>query len=616
MKWFYNMKIAAKLITGFIIVALIAGIVGVVGIINIQSINTTDTELYEVNTVPISELATVIEKYQRIRVSLRDLIIDKDTAALNNDLTKIKEFQDDMQAPLKSFGETIVSSDVRKEYDILEKAINEELVPYLEDIRNLVESNKNEEAHELTKTRGDEINTKIQDSFDALFKIKVEQAGEKSASNSSSAGTAIIMMLVCIFIGMVLAIGLGLFISNTISRPVKKMVDAADKLAVGDIDVHVAADTKDEIGSLMLSFSKMVENIRNQAFVVEKIAAGDLTVDITARSDKDLLGKKLGEMIDTNNEILRNINTASEQVATGAGQVASSSQMLSQGSTEQASAVEEITSSMTQVAAQTKQNAVNAGQANELATSAKENAVQGNIQMQEMVNAMAEINDSSANISKIIKVIDEIAFQTNILALNAAVEAARAGQHGKGFAVVAEEVRNLAARSANAAKETTEMIEGSIKKVEIGTKIANETANALDKIVTGVTKAAELVGDIATASNEQASGISQINAAIEQVAQVVQTNSATAEECAAASEELSGQADLLKESVMKFKLKKVKSSYSSNETISPDMMRMIEGIIEKKKSSNFENSSNGEEEAAAVSIKPRITLDDNEYGKY
>ena len=242
-------------------------------------------------------------------------------------------------------------------------------------------------------------------------------------------------------------------------------------------------------------------------------------------------------------------------MSSGAGLVSNSSIALSQGATEQASSVEQLTASIEEVAAQTTLNAQNAQTANDSARQVKENAVQGNEQMQEMLKAMDDINNSSASISKIIKVIDDIAFQTNILALNAAVEAARAGQHGLGFAVVAEEVRTLAAKSAQAAKETTELIEGSIKKVDIGTKIASETASALDKIVKEVAKTASLIETIAVATNEQAAAIEQINQGVMQVSTVVQSNAATSQESAAASEELSSQADQLREIVSTFKVR-------------------------------------------------------------
>ncbi|MGI6150531.1 MAG: methyl-accepting chemotaxis protein [Christensenellales bacterium] len=361
-----------------------------------------------------------------------------------------------------------------------------------------------------------------------------------------------------ILIGVLAAIAIGfvlMMLVTRITRPINDLVGVANKLAIGDVNVDVDVKSDDEIGKLMQSFGKMIDSIREQAQVTERIAAGDLTAEVTIRSDQDLLGKRLSEMIRMNNEVLSNINSASEQVAAGARQISDSSIALSQGATEQASAIEELTASIEEVSAQTKKNAENANHASRLAETAKENALKGNEQMREMLRAMKDINDSSTNISKIIKVIDEIAFQTNILALNAAVEAARAGQHGKGFAVVAEEVRNLAARSANAARETTEMIEGSISIVEEGTKIANGTAGALNKIVENVEEVANLVNDIAVASGEQATGIAQINQGLTQVSQVVQTNSATSEESAAASEELASQAALLQEQVKKFKLK-------------------------------------------------------------
>ena len=301
----------------------------------------------------------------------------------------------------------------------------------------------------------------------------------------------------------------------------------------------------------------IVEPIAELRSKLEKAAAGDLTAYVTGdyKGDHQLLKNALNDTLDSLNDILGQVATAAEQVASGSRQVSDSSQALSQGATEQASSLEEITASMTEMASQTKQNAENATQANQLATASRTSAEKGNQLMQEMVKAMADIDESSQSISKIIKAIDEIAFQTNLLALNAAVEAARAGVHGKGFAVVAEEVRNLAARSAKAAKETTEMIEGSIKKVNLGSDIAKKTAESLSDIVTGVGKVTDLVGEIAAASNEQAQGIGQVNQGLTQLDQVTQQNTSSAEESAAASEELSGQAGQLKQTITRFKLK-------------------------------------------------------------
>lgn len=579
MKWFMNMKISTKLLASFILVAIIAGIVGVVGIVNMKTIDKSDTELYENMTVPISEVANISIQFQRSRVNVRDMVISNDPAIVKANSDNIADRQADIAKNLEFFNKTILSTSMRGLYDDLVTK-NTAYVQQNAKVRALATQSKTAEAIVLMGETGSAgiAAKELQASIDSIITAKLDEAKLKSETNSKTANSGIVTMIIVIIVGALTAIGLGVFISSIISKPINELVKVAEKIADGDLDVDVEAKTTDEIGLLASAFKRMAENL---------------------------------------NEVMSNFDSASEQVASGSRQVSASSMALAQGATEQASSIEELTASIEEISTQTMLNAQNSTQANELAEAARENAIQGNEQMKEMLKAMEEINDSSGNIFKIIKVIDEIAFQTNILALNAAVEAARAGQHGKGFAVVAEEVRNLAARSASAAKETTAMIEGSIKKVEGGTKIANDTAAALSQIVEGVTKVTDLVGEIATASNEQALGINQVNQGILQVSDVVQTNSATSEESASASEELSSQAELLREQVAKFKLKKnTGSAYRGLDDLNPEVLRMLEEMSNKKKGIKKPTSSKGQIQTAATSKKLNISLSDRDFGKY
>ena len=385
---------------------------------------------------------------------------------------------------------------------------------------------------------------------------------EKDALAKSQTDTLIYTIIIAVLLGVsVLAsVLISAKVTRSIVTPVKEVENAAIEMSRGNLNLSINNAANDEVGrladSMGSSMSTLSGYIKDIDYVMEEMAGGNFDVKLPRPFIGDFknIENSITKFIVNMSGTLLSIRESSETVDTAAGQVSYSSQALAQGATEQAGEVDMLSASISKIADQVKENAQNANNANRLSGNVANEIASSDAKMRSLIGAMHEISTSSQEIGKIIKAIEDIAFQTNILALNAAVEAARAGAAGKGFAVVADEVRNLAAKSAEAAKNTTELIQSSVQAVANGTALADDTAKALGAVVAGAAEITDLISKISVASNEQAESSVQITTGIEQIAVVVQTNSATAEESSAASEELSGQAQMLKALVEKFKL--------------------------------------------------------------
>lgn len=516
MMFFKNMKIGTKLMVFMVILEFLIGAIAYYGISVVKENDATYEAIMDDDVMTSCNAYEMGMHFNDARVNMLLGLNAQDpakvqmfTAAMEKDLNNSEENLKKMQESAYTDAAKTAVANVTNNYN----TFRQETVAALKAKQaGQVQSPEAQAAAsaKFAKLEGD-IANQLEELADMGYSSA--QSRDKAATEEMNADVRNII-LITLFL-LVVSSAAGFLFNQDVKKRLGQLGQSADRIAEGDLVTEVVTSTGDELGDVAASFEIMRQRVH---------------------------------------KVLLEINQGADQVAAGAHNVSDASVALSQGASQQAASVEQLSASIAEIASQTASNAQNAEKANDLTVGTKEKAQLGNEEMQEMLSAMEEINASSANISKIIKVIDEIAFQTNILALNAAVEAARAGQHGKGFAVVAEEVRNLAARSAKAAKETTDMIEGSMAKVETGREIAHKTADALNAIVGDVSSVADIVANIAKASNEQKLALEQINQGVQQVSQVVQANSSTSEEAATASQNLNQQADIMRANVGKFRL--------------------------------------------------------------
>lgn len=452
--------------------------------------------------------------------------------------------------------------------------------------------------------------------FSRMIEIINENIMTEDVMLSSGRAAEVSLLFISVIIA-VIAVIVAFILSTAITRPIIKCVNFAEQISTGDLDVSLDINQKDQIGILCDSLRTVVGGFRDKAAIVEKFAEGDLTVEIITLSEKDGLGISLQRMKHDLNMLIGQIVTAVDQISSGSEQIAEASQNLSEGAASQASSTEEVSVMVNEISGQAAQNSDNASQARGISEKATIDAEKGNANMGEVVSIMEKINGGADETKKIVKVIDDIAFQINLLALNANVEAARAGKYGKGFAVVADEVRNLAVKSAQAAKETSQKVEESIKNIQNGSNAVEVSAVQLKEIVNGSTQVSEILAEIAAASKSQDEGISQATSGLDQIDKITQENTGNAEETAAASEELSSQSLQLKGLVQRFKLDSEGAGLATKK-------------IEYKKSSFqkpvlktpvYESAYGTTEMIHSTGIKPVdpseiISLDDNDFDQF
>lgn len=580
-----NLKVSRKLLISFGTILLLLVIGFAISIFNIIRIGGQVEEFYEGPYTVANHANTANAAFEEMQKAVFRALSNLDPTITAEAVEDAKKAASIIQEQLPYIEEHFLGD--MQIVSRLEANLTE-LAPMREQVLAYAAENQNEEAAAYMETHNIPIIEKAQVELDALIASATER-GEATLDSMRAAQVRATVILIVIGIASIITgIVFCAYITKCIAGPIGEIEKAAKEMVDGNLSVSIDYHSEDEMGGLSSSMRELCSGINKIVEDIGHILAGLADGDFYVKSkcienykgDFTPILTSMRLIRDNLNATLKQINDSADQVASGSEQVSSGAQALSQGTTEQASSIEELAATINDISNQVKETAKNAREAREQTGQSEEQVTTCNQQMEEMIAAIDDISHKSSEIGKIIKTIEDIAFQTNILALNAAVEAARAGAAGKGFAVVADEVRNLASKSAEASKNTSVLIEGTVNAVEKGTKIASETAQSLLNVVEGSKQIATTVDKIAGAADVQATAINQVTQGVDQISSVVQTNSATAEESAAASEELSGQAQILKELVSHFKLLDTDAKTVVQQVTQPDKEIVSSAILQ------------------------------------